>query len=161
MTDRRKTTEEARRPVLLGTNEIPPPMDIPWQMWSRSSDPHQQGLIVFEFTPDGLGVCWWEEQSLVNGRLSKAVIPWHEMAWMAGQQSPDLKSELDWIKERAQIDGYRIAREMVMQKVHSEICKLRSIAEETHNPFVAKYADGLNGVMDEVESEFKPQATRS
>jgi hypothetical protein len=44
-------------------------------MWSQSSDPHEQGLVQFEFTEEGLGVGWCPD-----GYLDKDVIPWHELA---------------------------------------------------------------------------------
>jgi hypothetical protein len=129
------------RPWLLGTEDRPPPMRVPWQMWSRSSDPHQQGLIHFEFTEEGLAVGWFPEGIIGD----QSVIPWHELAWMAGEKTPDLKKEIEWIKEQAQAEGYQLARGMVLHKV-SEV-----IAEEPSNPFLTKYAVKLKKAIDEVK----------
>lgn len=135
---------DAGRPWLLGTEDRPPPLRVPWQMWSKSSDPHQQGLIAFEFTEEGLAVAWFPE-----GFIEKDVIPWHELAWMAGQQSPDLKKELEWIKETAQAEGYKMAKKIALEKVEA------IIAEEPDNPFLKKYAAKLKLAIEEVQATLR------
>ena len=142
MTKRKKL--DIGRPWLLGTNDIPPPMRVPWQMWSKSSDPHQQGLIQFEFTEEGLAVGWWPE-----GVLSKRVIPWDELAWMAGSTPVNLALEVEHIKEQSQAEGYQLARHQVLHKI-SEV-----IAEEPSNPFLVKYAVKLKKAIDEVKGTRK------
>lgn len=96
---RKRPTKEPRRPYLLGTDDIPPPMDVPWQMWSNSSNPYEQGLVQFEFTPKGLQVRWLDidEQAYV--------IEWHELAIIAGLP-PKLTEEVQHIKEKAENEGY-------------------------------------------------------
>ena len=131
------------RPFLLGTNDNPPPLRVPWQMWSKSSDPYQQGLVAFEFTEEGLAVGWFPE-----GFLSKDVIPWHELAWMAGNDHPDLKDEVQRIKENAELEGFKHARDRVLDVVQSVI------AEEPDNPFLKKYVDKLKKAIDGAKGAF-------
>jgi MarR-like DNA-binding transcriptional regulator SgrR of sgrS sRNA len=137
---------DSGRPWLLGTNDIPPPMRVPWQMWSKSSDPHQQGLIQFEFTEEGLSVGWCP-----HGFIEKDVIPWAELAWMAGSQHPDLKSEAEWIKEQAQSEGYKLAREMVMKELQTKVNAIVDEADRTGNPFLLKHAQAWKEIMKELK----------
>jgi hypothetical protein len=135
------------RPWLLGKNDTPPPMRVPWQMWSQSSNPHQQGLIAFEFTEEGLAVGWYPE-----GFLEKSIIPWDELAWMSGQVNPDLKIEAQYLKEQAETDGYKLGKQRAVEEIRLKIMKLRTMSDETGNPFLVKYAEALKAVMDEVEA---------
>jgi hypothetical protein len=104
---------------MLGTDDIPPPMDVPWQMWSQSSNPYEQGLIQFEFTPKGLAVSWWGEcpSEQVSGGIRQApyVIEWHELANIASLP-PKLEEDIQWIKEKAEIEGYKLG----MKKAQAE-----------------------------------------
>lgn len=143
MSPKRKKLD-AGRPFRLGVDEVPPPLRVPWQMWSKSSNPHQQGLIQFEFTEEGLAVGWWPV--IDNG---KEIIPWDELAWMAGQQSPDLKKELEWIKEQAQTEGYKLAGKAMIERVD------KIIADEPDNPFLLKYKAKLQQAIDEVKGMFR------
>src|SRR5277367_2081583 len=119
---KRKSLDKGR-PWLLGTNDRPPPLRVPWQMWSQSSDPHQQGLIHFEFTEEGLAVGWFPEGIIGE----QNVIPWHELAWMSGSEHPDLKTECEFIKEQAEAEGYKHG----MQNALNELQK--RIAEDLRN----------------------------
>lgn len=114
MAPRRKKTTYPGRPWMLGTDEIPPPMRVPFQMWSKSSDPHQGGLIQFEFTDEGLAVKWFGDFDASGGvvRDGKSIIEWHELTWVAGQKPLSLTEEIVWIKEQAAHDAYvRVVRE--------------------------------------------------
>lgn len=122
MAKRHSILENARRPWMLGTNDIPPPIRVPWQIWSKSSDPHEQGLIQFEFTEEGLGVGWYPD-----GYLDKNVIPWHELAWMAGSEHPDLATERQWIKEESQAEGYRLGLERAVTELTRKIHELERL----------------------------------
>lgn len=107
---KRKSIKFPGRPWMLGTDEIPPPMRVPYQMWSRSSDPHQAGLVQFEFTEEGLAVRWFGDSDVPTTTLGSAIplfypkniIEWHELAWLAGNQPRDVEAEIEWIKEKAQ-----------------------------------------------------------
>ena len=90
---------EARKPWMVGTNDNPPPLDVPWQMWSNSSSPYEQGLVQFEFTPKGIAVKWCGPDE------PKLVVEWHELACMAAWP-PKLREELDSLRERAAAEGY-------------------------------------------------------
>lgn len=95
---------------MLGTDDIPPPMDVPWQMWSNSSNPYEQGLVQFEFTPKGLAVNWFggcPEEKVKGGlRYAPYVIEWHELANIA-ELPPRLDEDLQFLKEKAENEGYR------------------------------------------------------
>ena len=138
---------DSGRPWLLGTDEIPPPLRTPWQMWSKSSDPHQQGLIQFEFTEEGLTVAWFPD-----GLQEKNVIPWDELAWASGQNSPDLRRELEFIKEKAQDEGLRWAKEQFVKDMRVKITEIGLIVQQTENPFLTKYAEQLTRIIKETEA---------
>ena len=94
-----RPTKEPLRPWMLGTNDIPPPMDVPWQMWSQSSSPYEQGLIQFEFTPKGLAVRWFGVDE------KRYVIEWHELGIIANLP-PKLEEDLQHLKEKSEHEGY-------------------------------------------------------
>lgn len=142
----RRKSLNAGRPWLLGTDDNPPPLRVPWQMWSKSSDPHQAGLIAFEFTEEGLAVGWFPK-----GFTDKNIIPWHELAWMAGQQHPDLKTECEFIKEQAEAEGLSLGRKRAFEIVRLEAMKISNIADETNNPFLAKYSEALKVAISQIE----------
>lgn len=107
---RRKALKFPGRPWMLGTDEIPPPLRVPFQMWSRSSDPHQQGLVQFEFTEEGLAARWFGDSDVPTATMSsmsiplhgpKTIIEWHELAWLAGGLPRDVEAEIEWLKEKA------------------------------------------------------------
>lgn len=100
---RKKDVYSEARPWLLGTDDIPPPMRVPWQMWSKSSDPHQGGLVQFEFTPEGIAVGWYPE-----GYTDKHVIPWHELAFLSGSRPRDLQEEIQHIRELAESEDFAV-----------------------------------------------------
>jgi len=129
---------------MLGTDEIPPPLRRPWQMWSTSSDPYQNGLIQFEFTEEGLAVGWFPD--------AKQLIPWHELAWGAGTKSPDLNGEVEWVREQAQAEGYRLAKKQFIEDMRGKVTKIGLMLIETDNPFLAKYAEKLKELIVETEA---------
>jgi hypothetical protein len=135
---RKSASKGATRPWLLGTNDTPPPLRVPWQMWSKSSDPHEQGLVQFEFTEEGLGVGWCPD-----GYFDKDVIPWHELAWMAGKEHPYLKREREYLKEQSQTEGYRLGYERAMEEIMPIIWGAATEAQNTENPFLKKYVEDL------------------
>ena len=137
---------DAGRPWMLGTDDNPPPLRVPWQMWSRSSDPHQQGLIAFEFTEEGLAVGWYPD-----GFLEKDVISWDELAWMSGNQSLDLKREVEFIKEQAETEGLKLGRQKAVEEISGKVAQFESIANETSNPFLLKYAESLKTAITEIK----------
>lgn len=141
---RKLVQEGARRPWMLGTSDIPPPLRVPWQMWSNSDDPHEQGLVQFEFTEEGLGIGWYPD-----AYFSKEVIPWHELAWEAGKEHPDLKREREWLKEQSQTEGYRLGMERAVGELTRKIWSIEASSPE--NPFLKKYAADLTRVIDEVK----------
>jgi hypothetical protein len=101
---RQRPTKVPLRPWMLGTDDIPPPMDVPWQMWSKSSNPYEQGLVQFEFTPEGLAVQWWGPHE------TRYVITWNELGIMA-ELPPKLAEDVQWIKEQAEMDGFKAGLE--------------------------------------------------
>lgn len=96
--DRPKRTD--RRPWLVGTDDIPPPMDVGWQMWSESSNPYEQGLVQFEFTPKGLAVQWFGLEE------HRYVIEWHELA-IISNSPPKFHEEMTYLREKAEMDGFK------------------------------------------------------
>lgn len=144
MAKRKSVAENARRPWMLGTNDIPPPIRVPWQMWSKSSSPYEQGLVQFEFTDEGLAVGWCPD-----GYLDKDVIPWHELAWMAGKEHPDLKREREYLKEESQTEGYRLGLERAVEKLTEKIGEIDSSGDE--NPFLKKFAADLTKATEDID----------
>lgn len=107
--------KEDRRPWLVGTDDIPPPMDVGWQMWSGSSSPYEQGLVKFEFTPKGLAVMWFG----INE--DRYVIEWHELASLAGNP-PRFAEQLEYLREQAVIEAINddtdSTREVAVQQAY-------------------------------------------
>lgn len=104
-------------------------------MWSKSSDPHQNGLIQFEFTEEGLAVKWFGnfDTEGMTVRDGKGIIEWHELAWVAGQQPLSLKEEIEWIKEQAEAEGAKAGIEIalgVLRDWHDKVTR------EPISPFV-------------------------
>lgn len=119
---RKKRNRKDDRPWLLGTGDIPPPLDVPWQMWSQSSNPYEQGLVCFEFTREGLVVGWWQEE--------KVLIAWHELAWMTGQQPRGLQEEVQYIKEFAEAEAYAVGLARALKEWQERVAG---------KPFLASY----------------------
>jgi len=91
--------KQDKRPWLLGTDEIPPPIDVPYQMWSKSSNPYEQGMLQFEFVPQGVKVGWWFEP--------KQTIEWHELALFIGCLPRDFQDDMQCIREQTYTDALR------------------------------------------------------
>lgn len=129
---------------MLGTNDIPPPLRVPWQMWSQSSDPHQQGLVQFEFTEEGIGVNWFPDRV-----TTKDVIPWYELAWTAGSDHPDLVTECEFLKEKAEQEGYRLGLEKAVEMLTERVLKIKG--EGSENPFLKKYGADLGKALKDIQ----------
>jgi len=71
---------------------------------------------------------------------------------MSGQVNPDLKIEAQYLKEQAETDGYKLGKQRAVEEIRLKIMKLRTMSDETGNPFLVKYAEALKAVMDEVEA---------
>lgn len=134
----RKKHKFVGRPWLLGIEDIPPPMDVPFQMWSKSSDPHQQGLIQFEFSPEGISAGWFYE--------GKDVIPWHELAWFAGELHPDIKREIEFLKEKAEVEGFAVGMARALKVWQDKIID---------KPFLASYGESVKEALAEISDVFE------
>lgn len=132
---RKKRNRKDDRPWLLGTDEIPPPLDVPWQMWSQSSNPHEGGLIRFEFTREGLIVGYVNEE--------KGFIAWHELAWMTGNQPRDLQEEIQYIREFAQAEAFAIGMARALKEWRDKVLG---------KPFLASYGDEVKEAIAAIDA---------
>lgn len=119
-----KSRKSPYKPFLLGSDDIHPPLDVPWQMWSTSSNPYEQGLVQFEFTPEGLRIGWMYTEKLV--------IRWHEMAFIAAHP-PRLNEEIQHIREGAERAGYLYGLAKALKQFESKmpLIEAPSLRKET------------------------------